>query len=65
LEKAMQAKRYCCYQFPHFNMGMIYLKKKMFEKAKEEFEKALTFDPSYAPAREALEKLKQSGMKET
>ena len=65
LEKAMRAKRYCCYQFPHFNMGRIYLKKKMFEKAREEFQKSLAIDPSYAPAREVLELLKESGMKET
>ena len=65
LEKAMRAKRYCCYQFPHFNMGKIYLKKKMFEKAREEFQKSLAIDPSYAPAREALELLKESGVKET
>ena len=65
LEKAMRAKRYCCYQFPHFNMGRIYLKKKMFEKAREQFKKSLQFDPNYAPAREALELLKESGVKET
>ena len=65
LEKAMRAKRYCCYQFPHFNMGRIYLKKKMFEKAREQFQKSLAIDPSYAPAREALELLKESGVKET
>jgi tetratricopeptide (TPR) repeat protein len=65
LEKAKRAKRYCCYQFPHFNMGRVYLKKKMFEKAREEFQKSLAIDPSYAPAREALELLKESGVKET
>jgi tetratricopeptide (TPR) repeat protein len=31
LEKAMKAKRYCCYQFPHFNLGRIYLKRKEYE----------------------------------
>lgn len=65
LEKAMRAKRYCCYQFPHFNLGRIYLKKKMFEKAREEFKKSLDIDPDYAPALEGLELLKESGMKET
>ncbi|MFQ5542593.1 MAG: tetratricopeptide repeat protein, partial [Candidatus Binatia bacterium] len=54
LEKAMRAKRYCCYQFPHFNMGRIYLKKKMYEKAREEFKKSLAIDPDYFPASEAL-----------
>ena len=65
LEKAMRAKRYCCYQFPHFNMGRIYIKKKMYEKAREEFKKSLGIDPDYAPAQEGLELLKVLGMKET
>ena len=64
LEKAMRAKRYCCYQFPHYNLGRIYLKKKMFEKAREEFKKSLAIDPDYFPAREALEILKESGVEE-
>jgi Tfp pilus assembly protein PilF len=46
-------------------MGRIYLKKKMFEKAREQFKKSLQFDPNYAPAREALDLLKESGVKET
>ncbi len=65
LEKAMRAKRYCCYQFPHFNIGRIYLKKKMYEKAREEFKKSLAIDPDYAPAQEGLEILKVIGVKET
>ncbi len=64
LEKAMRAKRYCCYQFPHYNMGRIYLKKKMYEKAREEFKKSLGIDPDYFPASEALELLKESGVKD-
>ncbi len=63
-QKAMRAKRYCCYQFPHYNMGRIYLRKKMFEKARKAFQKSLAIDPNYAPASEALERLKQSGMQE-
>lgn len=65
LEKAMRAKRYCCYQFPHFNLGRIYLKKKMFEKAREQFKKSLEIDPTYEPAHEGFELLKQTGMEET
>lgn len=64
LEKAMRAERYCCYQFPHFNMGRIYLKKKMYGKAREEFRKSLTIDPDYVPAQRALELLEASGTKE-
>jgi tetratricopeptide (TPR) repeat protein len=46
-------------------MGRIYLKKKMYEKAREEFKKSLAIDPDYVPALEGLELLKESGMKET
>lgn len=59
LEKAMRAKRYCCYQFPHFNLGRIYLKKRMYEKARQEFQKSLAVDPEYVPARKALELLEE------
>ena len=65
LEKAMRAKRYCCYQFPHFNLGRIYLKKKMYEKAWDEFKKSLAIDPDYVPALEGLELLKGMGMEKT
>ena len=61
----MKAKRYCCRQFPHFNMGRIYLKKKQYDKAREEFRKSLAVDPEYAPARQRLEILEQTGVKET
>ncbi len=63
LEKAMRAKRYCCYQFPHFNLGRIYLKKKMYEEAKQEFDKSLAIDPKYLPAKDALELLEKAGIK--
>ena len=65
LEKAKRAKRYCCYQFPHFNLGRIYLKKKMYGKARQEFEKSLEIDPSYLPAHEGMEILKALGFKDT
>jgi tetratricopeptide (TPR) repeat protein len=65
LEKAVKAKRYCCHQFPHFNMGRIYLKKKQYDKAREEFRKSLAVDPDYEPARQGLEILEQTGLKET
>ncbi len=65
LEKAMRVKRYCCYQFPHFNLGRIYVKKKMFEKARELFKKSLDIDPGYEPALQALEVLKKAGLEES
>jgi tetratricopeptide (TPR) repeat protein len=65
LEKAKQAKRYCCYQFPHFNLGRIYLKKKMYEQAREKFKEALKIDPDYLAAGEGLELLKALGFTDT
>jgi tetratricopeptide (TPR) repeat protein len=65
LEKAKRAQRYCCYQFPHFNRGRIYLKKKMYEQARQEFKEALKIDPDYLPAQEGLELLKALGFTDT
>lgn len=65
LEKALKATRYCCYQFAHFNLGRIYLKKKQYDKAREQFKKSLALDPDYDPARQGLELLQQTGFKET
>jgi tetratricopeptide (TPR) repeat protein len=64
LKKAMNAQRYCCYQFPHYNLGMIYLQKQMVDKAREEFKKSLAIDPDYFPASEALKLLNESGVKD-
>ena len=61
LEKAMRAKRYCCYQFPHFNLGRVLLTKGRDEEAKRSFERALSYDPNYLPALKALEYLRQRG----
>ena len=65
LEKAMRARRYCCYQFAHFNLGRIYLKKKMYEQARQKFKEALKIDPDYLPASEGLELLKALGFTDT
>ena len=59
LKKAMEAKNYQYYQFPHFNLGRVYIIKGMYRKAKEEFNKALEIDPNYLPARIYLEMLSQ------
>ena len=64
LEKALCAPRYCCYQFPHFNLGRIYVRKKLYGRAREAFLKALAVDPDYAPAREALARLRELGVDE-
>ncbi len=61
LEKAMRAKRYCCYQVPHFNLGRILLMKGRLEEAKRSFERALGYDPDYLPALKALEDIRKQG----
>lgn len=57
LEKAIAAKRYCCYQFPHFNLGRVLVMQGNFAAARRSFEQALRHDPDYLPARMALEYL--------
>ena len=55
--KAMSAERYCCYQFPHFNLGRVHVLQGDFIAARRSFEQSLRHDPDYLPARMALEYL--------
>ena len=64
LKKAMVAKNYCCYFFPHFNMGRIHVARGEYGEALREFEEALRIEPRYLPARIAIEAIK-SYLKET
>ena len=57
LEKAISAKRYCCYQFAHFNLGRVHLVEGNPDAARRSFEQALRHDPDYLPARKALDYL--------
>ena len=57
LEKAIAAKRYCCYQFPYFNLGRVLFTQGNFAAARRAFEQALRHDPDYLPARMVLEYL--------
>ncbi len=61
LEKATHAKRYCCYQFPHFNLGRVLLMKGRLEEARRSFERALDYEPNYFPAQRALEYIRAQG----
>ena len=60
--KAMMAKRYCCYEFPHFNLGRALLKKGRNEAAAEEFRKSLSYNSDYVPAQLGLEYLRKQGV---
>jgi tetratricopeptide (TPR) repeat protein len=59
LERAVAARRYEAYHYPHFNLGRIYLAKGMLKKALEEFEQALAIAPDYTAARQAIEAVEQ------
>jgi len=61
LEKATLAKRYCCYEFPHFNLGRVHLMKGRLLEARRSFERALDYEPNYLPAQRALEYIRAQG----
>jgi tetratricopeptide (TPR) repeat protein len=63
LQKAIAAKRYCCYQFAHANLGRVLLAQGKVEEAARSFERALEHDPNYVPALVGLEYIKQSGLR--
>jgi len=62
LEKAIASKRYCCYQFPHANLGRILLIQGRVAEAKRSFERALDYDPQYLPALLGLEFIRRGGL---
>ncbi|MGQ0664363.1 MAG: tetratricopeptide repeat protein [Pseudomonadota bacterium] len=59
LEKAARSKRYCCYQFPHANMGRILLMQGNSAEAKRAFERALEYSADYLPALLGLEYIRR------
>jgi Tfp pilus assembly protein PilF len=63
LEKAMVSRRYCCYQFPHYNLGRVRLMQGRIEEAVRAFERALEYDPQHLPSLLALEHIRRSGLK--
>lgn len=61
LEKAIAAGRYCCYQYPHFNLGRIFLMEGRIDAARRAFERALGIDPGYLPALQGLALIREHG----
>jgi len=55
LEKAIASRRYCCHHFAHTNLGRVLLQKGRLEEARRHFQRALEYDPGYAPALKGLE----------
>lgn len=58
LERAIAAERYEPRHYPHCNLGRIYAAKGLLQKAIAEFETALSIEPHYAYAREALDSVR-------
>jgi Tfp pilus assembly protein PilF len=63
LEKAMTAKRYCCYQYAHVNMGRILLDKGRLAEVQWAFERTLAYDAAYPPALKGLDIIPRLGFK--
>jgi len=59
LQQAIDAKRYEPRHFPHYNLGRAYLGKEMYSQAMRCFQEALTIEPRYSLARQALESLRR------
>ena len=59
--RALLAPRYESYAFPHFNLGRVQLEKGQLQEAKRSFERALSYDPNYLPARQGLAFIRSQG----
>lgn len=57
LKKAMVAKRYECYFYPHYNLGRIYEAKGRLFEAMREYKAAIDLNPNYVLAIKALRRL--------
>jgi tetratricopeptide (TPR) repeat protein len=57
LKKAMVAKRYECYFYPHYNLGRIYEAKGRVFEAMREYKAAIDLNPNYVLAIRALRRL--------
>ena len=58
LQKAINSKRYDAYHFPWYNLGRVFVSREMFNRARECFEKSLSFEPRYRLAVDALKQLR-------
>jgi len=56
-ERALKAPRYENYCFPHFNLGRVYERKRMYAQALEEYRAALAEDAGHTGAWRAIRRL--------
>ena len=59
LEQALQSTRYEAYHYPWYNLGRVYVAMEIYSKARECFRKSAEVSPGYAPALDAIEKLRR------
>ncbi len=57
-KKAIASKHYAPRQFPHINLGKLYLSRKEYQQALHHFEEALHHDPSDAEIREIVQSIR-------
>lgn len=57
-EKAIRAPRYEARCYPHFNLGRVYEQKRRWEKAQECYRRALSLNPQYLSALQAIRRLR-------
>jgi Tfp pilus assembly protein PilF len=58
LEQALRAPRYLTYHYAHYNLGRAYEKIGDRPRARDRYHAALSVEPSYALARDALHRLR-------
>jgi len=56
-KRAMKAKRYACYHYPHFNYGRVLEFQGRWLDAMHEYTTALAYKPTYLPAWKAIRRL--------
>jgi Tfp pilus assembly protein PilF len=54
LQRAMEATRYECPFFPHFNLGRVFERTGQWRRAMDEYRQALRLNPDYALASDSL-----------
>jgi len=57
LKRAITARRYASYEFPHLNLGRVYEQKGDWQQAIASYRQALTVNPNYVLAARALKRM--------
>ncbi len=57
LRRALRAKRYEAYHYPHYNLGRVFERKGQWREAMREYREALRIEPEYVVAQRSLVRL--------